>query len=94
MIRKELVLDIRYQSPYNTEKQHTILPASLYYNAHYFYVVAFNLTFESYMTLKLDRIIDWKVSKEKKPLTSNYFQVHIKVEIRAVKCYDKKRRYI
>ena len=46
------------------------------------------------MTLKLDRIIDWKVSKEKKPLTSNYFQVHIKVEIRAVKCYDKKRRYI
>ena len=48
--------------------------------------------FESYITLKLDRIIDWKVSKEKKSLTSNYFQVHIKVEIRAVKCYDKKRR--
>ena len=46
------------------------------------------------MTLKLDRIIDWKVSKEKKPLTSNYFQVHIKVEIRAVKCYDQKRRDI
>ncbi len=44
------------------------------------------------MTLKLDRIIDWKVSKEKKPLTSNYFQVHIKVEIRAVKCYDKKEK--
>lgn len=70
MIRKEQVLDIRYQSPYNTEKQHTILPASLYYDAHYFYIVAFNLTFESYMTLKLDRIIDWKVSKEKKPQIS------------------------
>mgnify|MGYP000331902779 CR=1 FL=1 len=28
LIRKELVLDIRYQSPYNTEKQHTILPTS------------------------------------------------------------------
>ncbi len=28
MIRKELVLDIQYQSPYNTEKQHTILPTS------------------------------------------------------------------
>lgn len=67
MIRKEQVLDIRYQSPYNTEKQHTILPVSLYYDVHYFYVVAFNLTFESYMTLKLDRIIDWKVSEEKKP---------------------------
>ena len=46
------------------------------------------------MTLKLDRIIDWKVSKEKKPLTSNYFQVHIKVEIRAVKCYDKREGHL
>lgn len=70
MIRKELVLNIRYQSPYNTEKQHTIFPVSLYYDVHYFYVVAYNLTFESYMTLKLDRIIDWKVSKEKKPQIS------------------------
>ncbi|HFH9926164.1 TPA: helix-turn-helix transcriptional regulator [Streptococcus suis] len=70
MIRKELVLDIRYQSPYNSEKQHRILPVSLYYDVHYFYVVAFNLTFESYMTLKLDRILDWKVSTEKKPQIS------------------------
>ncbi|HFI0425030.1 TPA: helix-turn-helix transcriptional regulator [Streptococcus suis] len=70
MIRKESVLDIRYQSPYNSEKQHTILPVSLYYDLHYFYVVAYNLTFESYMTLKLDRIIDWKVSNEKKPQIS------------------------
>lgn len=70
IIRKELVLEIRYQSPYNSEKQHTILPVSLYYVVHYFYVVAYNLTFESYMTLKLDRIIDWKVSNEKKPQIS------------------------
>ncbi|HFI0978128.1 TPA: helix-turn-helix transcriptional regulator [Streptococcus suis] len=70
MIRKELVLEIRYQSPYNCEKQHTILPVSLYYDVHYFYVVAYNLTFESYMTLKLDRIIDWKESNEKKPQIS------------------------
>ncbi|HFU4477409.1 TPA: helix-turn-helix transcriptional regulator [Streptococcus suis] len=70
MIRKELVLNIRYQSPYNTEKQHTILPVSLYYDVHYFYVIAYNLAFESYMTLKLDRIIDWKVSNEKKPQIS------------------------
>ena len=70
IIRKELVLEIRYQSPYNGEKQHTILPVSLYYDVHYFYVVAYNLTFESYMTLKLDRIIDWKVSNEKKPQIS------------------------
>ena len=70
IIRKELVLEIRYQSPYNSEKQHTILPVSLYHDVHYFYVVAYNLTFESYMTLKLDRIIDWKVSNEKKPQIS------------------------
>ena len=70
MIRKELVLDIRYQSPYNSEKQHRVLPVSLYYDVHYFYVVAYNLTFDSYMTLKLDRILDWKVSTEKKPQIS------------------------
>lgn len=70
LIRKESVLDIRYQSPYNTEKQHTIFPVSLYYDVHYFYVVAFNLTFGSYMTLKLDRILNWKASKEKKPKIS------------------------
>lgn len=29
LIRKELVLDIRYQSPNNPEKQHTILPVFL-----------------------------------------------------------------
>ena len=70
IIRKELVLEIRYQSPYKSEKQHAIRPVSLYYDLHYFYVVAYNLTFESYMTLKLDRIIDWKVSNEKKPQIS------------------------
>ena len=35
MIRKELVLDIDYQSPYNTKKKHTIFQ-SLFYDAHYF----------------------------------------------------------
>lgn len=67
MIRKELVLDIHYQSPYNTEKQHTVLPMSLYYDMHYIYIVAYNVTFDSYMTLKLDRILNWKISKSEKP---------------------------
>ncbi|HFI0633609.1 TPA: helix-turn-helix transcriptional regulator [Streptococcus suis] len=66
-IRKELVLDIRYQSPYNVEKKHTVFPVSLYYDSHYFYLVAYNLKHSSYMTLKLDRILEWKVSTEKKP---------------------------
>ena len=70
MIRKELVLDIDYQSPYNTEKRHTIFPVSLYYDTHYFYIVAYNLLFDSYMTLKLDRILGWKESKKEKPSLS------------------------
>ena len=70
MIRKELVLDIDYQSPYNTEKRHTIFPVSLYYDTHYFYIVAYNLLFDSYMTLKLDRILSWKDSKKEKPSIS------------------------
>lgn len=70
MIRKELVLDIEYQSPYNSKKHHTIFPVSLYYDSHYFYIVAYNLVFDSYMTLKLDRILSWVEIKEKKPSLS------------------------
>ena len=70
MIRKELVLDIDYQSPYNTEKRHTIFPVSLYHDTHYFYIVAYNLLFDSYMTLKLDRILSWVESKKEKPSIS------------------------
>ena len=70
MIRKELVLDIDYQSPYNTEKRHTIFPVSLYHDTHYFYIVAYNLLFDSYMTLKLDRILSWVESKKEKPSLS------------------------
>ena len=72
MIRKELLLDIEYQSPYNTKKHHTIFPVSLYYDTHYFYIVAYNLVFDSYMTLKLDRILSWVESKEKKKPSLSY----------------------
>ena len=72
MIRKELVLDIDYQSPYNIKKRHTIFPVSLYYDTHYFYIVAYNLVFDSYMTLKLDRILSWVESKEKKKPSLSY----------------------
>ncbi|MBM7642958.1 helix-turn-helix transcriptional regulator [Streptococcus loxodontisalivarius] len=66
-IRTETVLDIKYQSPYNVAKEHTILPVSLYYDVHYFYLVAYHLKHENYMTLKLDRIQEWKESKARKP---------------------------
>lgn len=70
-IRKERVLDIIYKSPYKeNEKQHTIFPVSLYYDAHYFYIVAFNIKYETYMTLRIDRIKEWKISHVKKPAIS------------------------
>ncbi|AND79230.1 helix-turn-helix transcriptional regulator [Streptococcus pantholopis] len=66
-IRKELVLEIDYQSPYSSRKNLIIFPVSLYYDAHYFYSVAYNLKYKSYITLRLDRIIKWKSSQAKKP---------------------------
>ena len=68
MIRKEKVLEIVYKTPYqDTEREHLICPASLYYDIHYFYIVAYNLKNEHYMTLRLDRILTWKSTKESKP---------------------------
>lgn len=69
-IRKEQVLEIAYQSPYDHQKILTIFPVSLYYDVHYFYLVAYHLKYESYMTLRLDRIINWKLSQSKKPAIS------------------------
>jgi len=67
MIRKEKVLEIVYKSPYQDKKEHLIFPVSLYYDIHYFYIVAYNLKNENYMTLRLDRIQTWKATKESKP---------------------------
>lgn len=67
-IRKATVRDIVYQSPYtNKQKKHSILPVSLYYDSRYFYLVAYHLKHENYMTLKLDRILSWEDSKQPKP---------------------------
>ena len=67
MIRKEKVLEIVYKSSYQDKKEHLIFPVSLYYDIHYFYIVAYNLKNENYMTLRLDRIQTWKATKESKP---------------------------
>lgn len=66
-IRMEQVLDIVYQSPYKDKKEMTVLPVSIFYDTRYFYVVAFHLNHENYITLKLDRISTWLPSSEKKP---------------------------
>lgn len=71
-IRREMVLEIRYQSPYTqTSKEQTILPVSLYYDSHYFYIVAYQLKHETYITLRVDRIQSWKLSEQAKPLISH-----------------------
>ncbi|KXT72326.1 putative transcriptional regulator [Streptococcus sp. DD10] len=68
-IRRENVMDISYQSPYTqTSKEQTILPVSLYYDSHYFYVVAYQLKHETYITLRVDRILSWKWSNQPKPI--------------------------
>lgn len=69
-IRKEQVLEIAYKTPYQKKKAHTILPVSLFYDSHYFYTVVYHLRRESYMTLRLDRIVAWSVSEVKKPVLS------------------------
>ncbi|MEW4353593.1 WYL domain-containing transcriptional regulator [Streptococcus pneumoniae] len=71
MIRTEQMLEITYRAPNRTEdKLHTIFPLSLYYDSHYFYMVAFHLKHENYVTFKLDRIKTWQVSTAKKPSLS------------------------
>lgn len=70
-IYKEQVMTIDYQSPYReTSKEHTIFPVSLYYDSHYFYLVAYHLYHRTYTTFKLDRIRCWSLSSEKKPVLS------------------------
>lgn len=70
-IYKEQVMTISYQSPYRDQsKAHTIFPVSLYYDSHYFYLVAYHLTHETYTTFKLDRILSWSLSDDTKPALS------------------------
>lgn len=70
-IREEKAMDIVYASSYaDKKKSYTILPVSLYYDNHYFYLVVYNLKQASYITLRLDRILSWKLSLQTKPLIS------------------------
>ena len=44
-----------------------IFPVSLYYDAHYFYLVAYYPEYEDYATFRIDRISSYSRSNEKKP---------------------------
>lgn len=69
-IRREQMLDIRYKAPSKDAKSHNIFPVSLYYDAHYFYLVAYNLKHADNTTFRVDRIESLSESHVKKPKIS------------------------
>lgn len=69
-IRREQMLDIKYKAPLKDVKSHIIFPVSLYYDAHYFYLVAYHLKHEKYTTFRVDRIETLSKSHMKKPQIS------------------------
>lgn len=75
-IRREQMLDIKYKAPLKETKNHIIFPVSLYYDAHYydahyFYLVAYHLKREKYVTFRIDRIESLSESRVKKPEISH-----------------------
>lgn len=71
-IRAEKMVDFDYFSPYKKRvKKHTVLPVSIYYDEHYFYLKGYENTDEKYFDFRLDRIIQYKVSTAKKPTISH-----------------------
>lgn len=66
-IRSKQMLEIDYNAPLKEKKTHIIFPVSLYYDAHYFYLVAYHLKYENYTTFRIDRISSYSKSNEKKP---------------------------
>lgn len=69
-IRREQMLEIEYKAPLKDVKSHIIFPVSLYYDAHYFYLVAYHLKHEKYTTFRVDRIETLSKSHMKKPQIS------------------------
>lgn len=66
-IRREQMLEIEYKAPLRDVKSHIIFPVSLYYDAHYFYLVSYHLKHEKYTTFRVDRIESLSESHAKKP---------------------------
>ena len=66
-IRREQMLEIEYKAPLKDAKSHIIFPVSLYYDAHYFYLVAYHLKHGKHTTFRVDRIENLSESHVKKP---------------------------
>ena len=61
-IRSKQMLEIDYTSPLKEKKTHIIFPVSLYYDAHYFYLVAYYTKHEDYAIFRTDSIDRLKIS--------------------------------
>lgn len=66
-IRREQMLEIEYKAPLKDVKSHIVFPVSLYYDAHYFYLVAYPLKHDNYITFRVDRMESLSESHVKKP---------------------------
>ena len=73
-IRRERMLEIEYKAPLKDAKSHIIFPVSLYYDAHYFYLVAYHLKHGKYTTFRVDRIENLSESHVKKPEIPHRFK--------------------
>lgn len=69
-IRREQMLEIEYKAPLKDVKSHIVFPVSLYYDAHYFYLVAYHLKHDNYITFRVDRMESLSESHVKKPQIS------------------------
>lgn len=73
-IRRERMLEIEYKAPLKDAKSHIIFPVSLYYDAHYFYLVAYHLKHGKHTTFRVDRIENLSESHVKKPEIPHKFK--------------------
>ena len=73
-IRREQMLEIEYKAPLKDAKSHIIFPVSLYYDAHYFYLVAYHLKHGKHTTFRVDRIENLSESHVKKPEIPHRFK--------------------
>lgn len=67
-IRTEQVIDFTYKGAGDKEAHsYSALFVSLYYDAHYFYLKAYNSDWDQYRDFRLDRLLEWKLSSISKP---------------------------
>ena len=70
-IRNDRLIEFDYTSPKREGlKVHHALPLSLYFDDHYYYLIAYDLEKEKQLSFRLDRVKKWKFSYKEKPQLS------------------------